>query len=79
VSEMVAIGLGIALFPALYVQSVKDQDLSLRFLPLKSPSLEREVGLAWRTSSGRAKAYEELGSSLVEIITKEFGYLPKVG
>jgi LysR family transcriptional regulator, hydrogen peroxide-inducible genes activator len=78
-SEMVALGLGVALFPALYVQSAKARDQSVRFIPIAAPPLERAVGLGWRASSGRAKAFAELGASMIEIITDEFGYLPKIG
>jgi LysR family transcriptional regulator, hydrogen peroxide-inducible genes activator len=78
-SEMVLLGLGVAIFPALYVQNMKDRDTSMRFLPLSGPPLERTIGLAWRASSSRAPAYRELGTSMIEIITSEFGYLPKIG
>ena len=67
VRQMAGMGMGIALLPALYARSeIRDHD-DVTVRPLVSEVVEREVGLIWRRSAGRANAYRRLADIIVSI------------
>ena len=59
--EMVAMGLGTAFLPALYVKTNLSRDKSVRTLEVSGRPLTRTVGVAWRKSTFNGKGrYAEL-------------------
>ncbi len=67
VRQMAGMGMGIALLPALYVRSeIRDHD-DVAVRPMASRVIEREVGLVWRRSAGRANTYRRLAEIVVAV------------
>lgn len=55
--QMVALGMGVTLFPAIYSKSeVERADSDVCTIPLVPPRM-RQIGLAWRCSSGEPAAF----------------------
>ena len=61
--QMVAIGMGIALFPGLYVRSEIERGDDVHMLDLDAP-LKRHIGLLWRASAPRAEQFEAFADEL---------------
>ncbi len=71
--QMVAMEMGVALMPALYVASeVTERDPSVTALPFQSRSHHRTLGLAWRKSSGRIATLELLEKAFRASIATAF-------
>jgi LysR family hydrogen peroxide-inducible transcriptional activator len=64
--QMVAMGVGLALLPELYVLSEIEGREDVRVRPLKTARTHRAVYLIWRSGSARAGDYRELGEGLRE-------------
>lgn len=62
--QMVAMGVGLALLPELYVRSEITGREDVRVRPLDSPRSHRAVYLIWRARSARADDYRQLGEGL---------------
>lgn len=70
--QMVSLGMGITLLPALYVQSeVRLADPDVVTLPVR-PAQSRTIGLAWRISSGQPPAFVKIGTFIRQIVKEEF-------
>jgi len=66
--QMVAMGMGISLLPALYVKSeVANQNL-VEARPLRGTAPSRTIGMAWRKSSARDGEYRELANEIRDIL-----------
>jgi LysR family hydrogen peroxide-inducible transcriptional activator len=73
--QMVSLGMGVTLLPALYVQSeVARTDADVQIVPLR-PTLHRQIGLAWRAASGQPAAFTRISDLIREIVAKDFGDL----
>jgi LysR family transcriptional regulator, hydrogen peroxide-inducible genes activator len=75
--EMVAMGLGTAFLPGLYVKTNLVKDKSVRVIDIAGRPLVRAVGVAWRkTGSGSGKGrYAELARFMQETADKVIGPL----
>ena len=69
IRQMVATGLGIALFPELYVRSEIERGDDVVAL---SEPLTRSVGLAWRTAAPRSRQFEALAGELAGAVKMAF-------
>ncbi|MEL6751244.1 MAG: LysR substrate-binding domain-containing protein [Pseudomonadota bacterium] len=65
--QMVSIGMGVALFPQLYVRSEIERGNDVDMLDL-DPPLKRHVCLYWRTSAPRLKQFEAFAAELRDAI-----------
>ncbi|MEM9342397.1 MAG: LysR substrate-binding domain-containing protein [Pseudomonadota bacterium] len=66
--QMVAMGMGVSLLPALYVKSeVATQNL-VAALPFRGTAPSRTVGMVWRRSTALDGEYRELGREIREIL-----------
>jgi len=70
--EMVATDLGVTFLPGLYVKTVLSRDHGLRTLRFAGKKLQRSVGMAWRTTSGRMEQYLELSDLVRATIERKF-------
>lgn len=68
IRQMVAMGLGISLLPALYVRSEVQQNTLVMARPLDGPQPFRAVGMVWRKRAARGPAYQELARTLRRIL-----------
>jgi len=59
--QMVGMGMGISLFPALYVRSEIRNDSDVVTLPIDANAASRQVTLIWRAESPRRDDYRKLG------------------
>lgn len=66
--EMVANGLGLTLIPDMAARSQLIGSSSLAMRPLSGEAAAREIGLAWRFTSGRRAEFKLLASTLAEIL-----------
>ena len=71
IRQMVATGLGVALFPELYVASEIERGDDVRVIALDEP-LTRSIGLAWRGTAPRSEQFEALASELSDAIRIAF-------
>ncbi|MEY8839239.1 LysR substrate-binding domain-containing protein, partial [Cribrihabitans sp. XS_ASV171] len=70
--QMVSLGMGVTLLPALYIRSeVAQPDADVATLPLR-PALHRLIGLGWRASSGHPPAFARLGEMIRRVAREEF-------
>lgn len=68
--QMVAMGMGVSLLPALYVKSeVATQNL-VAALPFEGVPPSRTVGMVWRRTSVRGAEYGELGDEIRKILSE---------
>ncbi|GAB5438343.1 hydrogen peroxide-inducible genes activator [Falsiruegeria mediterranea] len=70
--QMVSLGMGVTLLPALYVRSevnLRDPDVSV--LDLRPP-LYRQIGLAWRAASGEPPAFARFADLIRDVVRTEF-------
>ncbi len=68
IRQMVAMGLGISLLPALYVRSEVRPNALVTARPLSGPQPFRAVGMVWRKRTARAEEYVELAQILRRIL-----------
>lgn len=74
--QMVAMGMGVAFLPQLYVASEIDpRESGVVSLPLSRSSFARTVGLAWRKGSGARPVYERIAGEMVEVSRASYGKL----
>lgn len=71
IRQMVATGMGVALFPELYVRSEIARGDDVRVIALEDP-IDRPVGLAWRASAPRAAQFEALADELMTAVAVAF-------
>jgi LysR family hydrogen peroxide-inducible transcriptional activator len=71
IRQMVAMGMGISLLPALYVRSEVSENSLVTARPLASPVPFRSIGIVWRRQAARSAAYEELARILRGILRKK--------
>jgi len=64
--EMVAGGLGITLLPDMAVPAHVPKSGELVARPFDRAGAGRQIGLAWRTTSGRAEEFREFGAALTK-------------
>ncbi|MEL7301587.1 MAG: hydrogen peroxide-inducible genes activator [Pseudomonadota bacterium] len=70
--QMVALGMGVTLLPALYVRSeVGQQDPDVAILPMK-PQHYRQIGLASRITSGNPAAFEAFAEITRRVVKESF-------
>jgi len=68
--QMVAMGLGISLLPALYVRSEVSQNALVTAHPLEGPVPFRSIGMVWRARAARGDAYVELAQIIRRILRR---------
>lgn len=70
--QMVSLGMGVTLVPGLYSRSeVERADSDVCTIPLSPPRL-RQIGLAWRKSSGTPVAFVEMAEHIRDVARSEF-------
>ncbi len=70
--QMVSLGMGVTLLPALYTNSeVGDTKSDVVILPIR-PKLRRSIGLAWRVTSGRPPAFDRFAEMIEKVVSEEF-------
>lgn len=68
IRQMVAMGLGISLLPALYVRSEVQPNTLVTARPLQGPQPFRAVGMVWRERAARGADYRELAQTIRQIL-----------
>ncbi|MDG4649578.1 LysR substrate-binding domain-containing protein [Roseibacterium sp. SDUM158017] len=68
IRQMVAMGLGISLLPALYVRSEVRPNQLVTARPLEGPQPFRAVGMVWRARAARGAEYQELAQAIRRIL-----------
>jgi LysR family hydrogen peroxide-inducible transcriptional activator len=66
--QMIALGYGVTLIPALAADSPQDYRNCLRLIPLASDEAERTVGLVWRRRSPLAPTLQRLADALKDTL-----------
>lgn len=70
IRHMVAMGMGISLMPALYVQSEVEPQDHVRAMPLVELTPNRTIGMVWRRSTVRGGDFIMLGRSINQILAR---------
>ncbi|MEM9394176.1 MAG: hydrogen peroxide-inducible genes activator [Pseudomonadota bacterium] len=66
--QMVGMGMGLTLLPALYVRSeIEGRGAEVAIRPLAGRRLSRTAGLVWRRQSARDKGYREIAAVIREV------------
>ena len=68
--QMVGMGMGVTVMPALYVRSELKPQSEVVVRPLAFGSPYRHVLLVWRRAAGRAPAYERLAETIREVAAR---------
>ncbi|MEM8771955.1 MAG: LysR substrate-binding domain-containing protein [Pseudomonadota bacterium] len=69
--QMVGMGLGVTLLPALYVESeVQRSQSDVVALPQKKMSVYRSIGLAWRKSAQKSEAHDAIIQTMRKVVKK---------
>jgi LysR family hydrogen peroxide-inducible transcriptional activator len=68
IRQMVGMGLGLSLLPALYVRSEVQPNRLVRARPLAGPQPYRTIGMVWRGQAARGPEYVELAVTLRRIL-----------
>ncbi|MEM1277997.1 MAG: hydrogen peroxide-inducible genes activator [Pseudomonadota bacterium] len=76
---MVGMGMGVTFLPALYAQSEIGPHSEVVTRPIERRSIHRSIGLVWRKSAGRARAYHAIADLIHEIASQEFPALTMEG
>jgi len=72
--QMVAMGMGVAFLPQLYVASEIDpREAGVVALPLSRSSFIRSIGLVWRRGSGAGLIYDRVADEIVDVSRSAFG------
>lgn len=66
--QMVAMGMGVALLPSLYVRSEVQREELVTARPFADTRLERVIGMAWRQNSPRERSFHVLGRAIRDIL-----------
>ena len=75
IRQMVAMGLGISLLPALYVRSEVARENLVVARPMAGEQPSREIGMVWRQGSARDAEFRDLSEIVAGILT---GRVPEV-
>ncbi len=62
--QMVAMGLGLSVLPALYVRSEVARESLVTARPLSDPAPGRDIGMVWRQTAAQGEAYAELAGAI---------------
>jgi LysR family transcriptional regulator, hydrogen peroxide-inducible genes activator len=73
--QMVAMGLGISLLPALYVRSEVARETLVVARPIEGAQPSRVIGMVWRKGSARDAEFRDLSQIVAGILT---GRAPEV-
>ena len=74
IRQMVGMGMGAALLPALYVRlEVVDHDMSVVVVPFRNRRITQTIGLAWRRSSGHVATIPILLRAMRRTARDDFG------
>jgi LysR family hydrogen peroxide-inducible transcriptional activator len=68
---MVAMGMGLAFMPVLYVRSEALKDPAVAVVPLADRAPERRVGLVWRHQSARGEAFRTLAAAIRRVFREQ--------
>jgi len=72
--QMVAMGMGVAFLPQLYVASEIDpREAGVAAVPLSRSSFTRSIGLVWRRGSGAGLTYDRIAKEVVDVSRSAFG------
>lgn len=72
--QMVAMGMGVAFLPQLYVASEIDpREASVVALPMSRSSFSRSIGLVWRKGSGARMIYDRIAAEMIGVSRTAFG------
>lgn len=74
--QMIAIGMGVSLLPALYVRSEVLREQSVVARPLVGAAPVRYISLCWRKDSARTSTYETIAADLRETLQPWQRHLP---
>ncbi|MEM8790679.1 MAG: hydrogen peroxide-inducible genes activator [Pseudomonadota bacterium] len=72
IRTMVGMGMGVSFLPALYARSEIGPHSEVVVRPIRGRSISRSIGLVWRKSAGRAKAYKAIADLIRDIAEKQF-------
>ena len=70
--QMVGMGMGVTLLPALYVRSEIGSRSEVVVRRIENRSIARTIGLAWRRTSGRGETYREIADLIVDVCARKF-------
>ena len=68
--QMVAMGLGLSVLPALYVRSEVTREALVTARPLSDPAPGRDIGMVWRKAAAQGNAYGELAAAIRDTLAK---------
>lgn len=68
--QMVAMGMGLSLLPALYIKSEVATQNIVTALPFEGPSPSRTIGMVWRRTSVRDEEYRDMAAEIRKILGK---------
>lgn len=68
--QMVAMGMGISLLPALYVRSEVEREKLVVARPLAGVAPDRTIGLVFREGSLRRDSFEKIATTMMEILRR---------
>lgn len=66
--QMVAMGMGLSLLPALYVRSEVARETLVAARPLDGPAPARVIGLVWRRGGVRREGFQALAAAIREVL-----------
>lgn len=69
--QMVAMGMGLSLLPALYVRSEVARETLVVSRPLEGPAPARVIGLVWRKGSVRGPEYAALAATIRDVLRED--------
>lgn len=70
--QMVAMDMGVTFLPALYVESEIDDHGDVATMALRDRKIFRSIGLVWRKSAGRARAYLDIAEVIRKTVRDRF-------
>ena len=70
--QMVGMGMGVTLLPALYVRSEIGSRSEVVVRRIGNRTVSRTIGLAWRRSSGRGDAYRRIADVIADVVGRKF-------
>jgi LysR family hydrogen peroxide-inducible transcriptional activator len=72
--QMVAMGMGVAFLPQLYVASeIVPRGAGVVAVPFSRSSFTRSIGLVWRRGSGARLIYDRIADEMIDVSRKAFG------
>jgi LysR family hydrogen peroxide-inducible transcriptional activator len=69
--QMVAMGMGLSLLPALYVRSEVSRETLVTALPIEGHPPSRTVGMAWRRGTAHAEEFRELARLTARVLARD--------